>query len=192
MAKKRIGIVWVFVIIAILAAGSYGIYWYLTQTAEGKEMFDFIFYDKEGNPIIKGLSIVGGTEGVYSMETRITVTNTGDLTTTYNIDTVTSTPNLWSDGFTNNCDTTIKKDGVYQTCKPAQSRTLSSGQSATWTSALVKTEPYESDTSTTFTIYIDGTYTYAGETKTMTKSASANVLIEPDPSAEFEIDIIIS
>ena len=189
MKNKKL--IWVIAVLLIAIVGI-GLYIYL-QKIDVVEVFKHRFFDKEGNEIIGGtLSIVGGVEGIYSMETTVTITNTGEKNGTFNIDLTKSTPSLWVNGFTNNCDKTILKNGVTQTCKLATSKTLLSGQSGSWTSALVKTAPFESTSSTLFTIYIDGVFVVGGQTQRVSKSATDSVLIKPDPSIDFTVDIIIN
>lgn len=63
----------------------------------------------------------------------------------------------------------------------------------TGTSTLVKTQQFESaSTPTAFTIYIDGSYVYGGVTQNIEKSAGTTLLIKPDPSVDFTINIQVN
>jgi hypothetical protein len=146
----------------------------------------FSFFGINGAPT---KSIVDNKEAIYYMQTAVGLTNTGQQTLTCSIDTSKTVPSAWMNGFTSGCDTTIQRNGANQVCSPFVSATVTPGQRLAFSSALVRTNQFESTTATTFTIYINCQYTYGGQVYTIPKSFSKTILVKPDPYADFSIDV---
>jgi len=137
------------------------------EAGEGAEI-EPIFYDEDGNPITQSLySLIGPYEGVYYLSFVTTVTNTGEVDLTVEIETATPSELL----------------EAYVSSTP---KVIEPGESTTWESDLIPTAPYEGET-IDFSITVKGSYVYAGETHYLTKSGSVSLVVEEDPVAGFDV-----
>lgn len=161
MVSIGVGILSTVALIAVLVyAYSLG-YWQDT-------FMDVHYYDGNGNEILmsKGLSIIGGLEGVEYISLEVNIKNTGEVPLEIKI-----------------------KDASPSQLKsalPTNIITLPIGEDYTWNSDLIDVGPFEGTTQI-FTVIVNGEYTYAGKLKALEKEGSISLSIQPDPTGGFDV-----
>lgn len=172
-----------FVILIAVAITTYFVFFRNNEDSS----IDYKFYDENGNEIDNAFSIINNQNNVFSMRTIVKIKNTANVAAIFTINETLSSPQLWVNGFNNNCDRSILINNIPQNCITILSIYVQPQQSITWESALVKTQPFESTTPTNLTLAIIGDF---GIQK-LTKIASTNILIKPNLEANFDINLTI-
>lgn len=136
----------------------------------GKAFLEARFYDKDGNLIEETdtFAVVGGIEGVHSMDLTVNVENTGDKPLTMDI--ISVSPTLFSNAL-------IKTQ-----------KTVDVGQSVNWISNTFLVESFVGTTQR-FSVTAKGTYQVGIETKELTKTGYLDLTFDPDPTGDFTVSV---
>lgn len=136
----------------------------------GDAFIEARFYDKAGNLIedIGTFAVVGGVEGVHSMDLTVNVQNTGDKPLTMDI--ISVSPTLFSNALSK-----VQK-------------MVDVGQTISWTSSIFSVDSFVGTTQR-FQVIAKGTYMIGSEIKTLQKTGYLDLTFAPDPEGDFTVNV---
>jgi hypothetical protein len=189
--KKEAKWIIIAIIIAIISVTLIASF-YLYKSQKNVVTLQTFLYTKDKQLIQKPLAVVGGVEGVYYVNFKGTITNTGDLNLVCVPVIYKSSGECWNivcpalAGYECPCipkDPTKCEQPIYF---PLTELNLPVGSSNYWTSDLVDVSNYL-DCIYRWHICIKCRYEYAGKTYEIMKCAYKDLSIKPDPKGNFTI-----